>query len=123
MELESKILGENTVWCANTMQVYADAIAHSTGDFDEARTYAEKAMAVFKRYKLFDSYIGANDDVSSWYLDTGDFATARIMLLVSRDLRVANHYPESEIALVNASIAECDVFTGKPQEGLTASSP
>lgn len=118
MELESKILGENTVWCANTMQVYADAIAHSTGDFDEARTYAEKAMAVFKRYKLFDSYIGANDDVSSWYLDTGDFATARIMLLVSRDLRVANHYPESEIALVNASIAECDVFTGKPQEGL-----
>lgn len=118
MELESKILGENTVWCANTMRLYANAIAHSTGDFDETRTYTEKAMAVFKRYKLFDSYIGANDDVSSWYLDTGDYTTARGLLLVSRDLRVANHYPESEIALVNALIAECDVFTGKPQEGL-----
>ncbi len=118
MELESKILGENTVWCANTMQIYANAVAHSTGNFDEARTYAEKAMAVFKHYKLFDSYIGANDDVSSWYLDTGDFVTAKEILTVSRDLRVANHYPELEIALVNASIAECDVFTRHPQEVL-----
>ncbi len=118
MELERKNLGENSVWCANTMEVYADALAHSTGNFDEARGYMDKAMKVFKTYKLYESYIGANDNVSSWYLDMGDYATAKDLLIVSRDLRMTHNFPESEVALVNAMIAECDVFTGNPREGL-----
>lgn len=118
MELERKNLGENSVWCANTMVLYANALAHSTGNFDEARKYVDKALAVFKAHKLHDSYIGANDVLYGWYLDTGDFLTAKDILTVSRDLRVANNYPELEIAIDNATIAECDVFTGKAREGL-----
>lgn len=118
MELERENLGENSVWCANTMMLYANALAHSTGDFNEARTYVDKALAVFKVYRMHDSYIQANDLLYGWYLDTGDYATAKTILTVSRDLRVANNYPELEIAVDNATIAECDVFTGKPREGL-----
>lgn len=118
MELERENLGENSVWCANTMMLYANALAHSTGDFNEARTYVDKALAVFKVYGMHDSYIQANDLLYGWYLDTGDYATAKELLTVSRDLRVANNYPELEIAVDNATIAECDIFTGKPREGL-----
>lgn len=118
MELERENLGENSVWCANTMMLYANALAHSTGDFNEGRTYVDKALAVFKVYRMHDSYIQANDLLYGWYLDTGDYATAKTILTVSRDLRVANNYPELEIAVDNATIAECDVFTGKPREGL-----